>query len=169
MVAAITFTQCGPKLDLTQIHALERQLGVKLPDDYRQFLVDHNGGRPSKRCFCIPGDSDIFWVDFFHSVDVHLAEPSRQTATTTIAFAHSVFGSMVPEDCLIIGTVAGDDLLLLRYRGKRAGEIALKIPLELGPPTIDNPNWSADADRELGVHRVAGSFSEFLEMLTDCD
>lgn len=35
---------------------LEHQLGVPLPEDYRSFLIQHNGGRPAPNVFSIATD-----------------------------------------------------------------------------------------------------------------
>ncbi len=68
----------------------------------------------------------------------------------------------MPDDCLIVGKAARDDLVLLRIRGKRRGQVDLKNMEELGPPLADG-EWGEN--KEEGVHPLAKSFSAFLEML----
>jgi cell wall assembly regulator SMI1 len=36
----------GPPLNESEIIVFEREIGVSLPSDYREFLLQHNGGRP---------------------------------------------------------------------------------------------------------------------------
>ncbi len=159
----IAFTNCGPKLVAKQLRALEAQLGCELPEDYREFLLKHNGGDPDKKCFVAnEGDAETTWVDFFHQVDQHLADPSEEAEPCSIAFERYASGEVTPDDCLIIGKAARDDLVLLRIRGKRRGQIDLKNMEELGPPLADS-DWGKD--KEQGVHPLAKSFSAFLEML----
>jgi cell wall assembly regulator SMI1 len=40
------FTEPGPPVGEHEVAAFERELGARLPADYRQFLLTHNGGRP---------------------------------------------------------------------------------------------------------------------------
>jgi cell wall assembly regulator SMI1 len=40
------FTESGPPLTEERLQGAERRLGVTLPDEYRAFLLRHNGGRP---------------------------------------------------------------------------------------------------------------------------
>lgn len=162
-MAEMTFTNCGPKLGPNELRALEEQLGCELPTDYREFLLRHNGGDPDKKCFyASKGDAETTWVDFFHQVDEHLAGPCEEAEPCSIAFERFASAEVTPDDCLIIGKAARDDLLLLRIRGKRRGQIDLKNMEELGPPLADS-DWGKD--KEEGVHPLAKSFSAFLEML----
>jgi hypothetical protein len=41
----MVFTEPGPRVTPQAIAAAEKQLGVKLPEDYRSFLLKFNGGR----------------------------------------------------------------------------------------------------------------------------
>jgi hypothetical protein len=45
-LANLGIKDCGPSLDAEQIAAFEKEHDVKLPADYRAFLMQHNGGRP---------------------------------------------------------------------------------------------------------------------------
>lgn len=41
----------GDAIDLAQIREYEEKIGVPLPDDYRQFLIENNGGYPEPDSF----------------------------------------------------------------------------------------------------------------------
>lgn len=44
----------------------ETKIGAQLPNDYREFLLEHNGGRPEKSAFTAPDDpleEDSEWVE----------------------------------------------------------------------------------------------------------
>jgi hypothetical protein len=43
----VEFRDSGPKLSPKDLDAFEKQNKLKLPGDYREFLLVHNGGRPS--------------------------------------------------------------------------------------------------------------------------
>ena len=51
----ITIYESYPPLKEDDIVAAERQLGISLPADYRNFLLKHNGGYPEPDAFPISG------------------------------------------------------------------------------------------------------------------
>lgn len=159
----LTFTQCGTELSVEQLTALEDQLGCKLPRDYRGFLLKHNGGYPSRGSFETKtgGIDYLTWVDYFHSVDENLGRACEDAEYNTISFNHFQYGTVVPKNCLIIGTVARDNLLLLRIHGKDRGRVDQKIMGTYGMP--NSSEWEAEPESD--VYPVANSFSDFLKML----
>lgn len=42
--------------DMQVLAAFEKELGVSLPDEYRQFLLEHNGGTPVPAGFRVAGE-----------------------------------------------------------------------------------------------------------------
>lgn len=58
-------------IDATRLDAVERRLGVRLPEDYRRFLLTFNGGRPVPANFVVSVDAEPRWmrVHFFFGVD----------------------------------------------------------------------------------------------------
>src|SRR5687767_10317127 len=103
----------GPKLTAARLKALESQLGCRLPDAYRKFLLRHNGGVPSKPVFrATKREADPDWVDFFHHADEFLATPNKKAHPFSLASIHYAAGGLIPDDCLIIGMASRDNLLL---------------------------------------------------------
>lgn len=39
---------CGNKLSVQQLDNFEKKIRQKLPEDYRNFMIEHNGGTPSE-------------------------------------------------------------------------------------------------------------------------
>ena len=60
----------GPPTQPTEeeLRLLEEELGVRLPDDYRAFLVKFNGGRPEPNWFPVQGELGMGGVDLFLGV-----------------------------------------------------------------------------------------------------
>ncbi len=46
----------GAKLGEADVEKLEAFFGFKLPDDYRSFMLQYNGGRPTPDSFLCNGD-----------------------------------------------------------------------------------------------------------------
>jgi hypothetical protein len=63
----------GHEISVDNVRRFERQLGTALPEDYREFLLDLNGGRTaqSHRAFVMQraGRRDETTLDTLHSLD----------------------------------------------------------------------------------------------------
>jgi hypothetical protein len=69
----VSLTIFNPPADEVRVVALETRLGTRLPEEYRRFLLDFNGARPSPACFHLAlraGPYTDSVVDYFLSVDV---------------------------------------------------------------------------------------------------
>ena len=75
MQEPLTYDFAGPALAPQRLAELEQQLGAPLPEDYRQFLLQSNGGIPSRKSFLVGPDveRDIRWVDDFVIIDDRFA------------------------------------------------------------------------------------------------
>jgi hypothetical protein len=140
---------------------LEEQLGTSLPTDYREFLLNYNGGVPSKACFFCESVGDTLWVDYLCLIDEHLATPTIASAPFSLAMALVGDSKIIPQDSIVVGRVCGEDLLVLFLKGNHRGEVHVKIKFELGLKSQDE--WACEPER--GLHFVAKSFRVFLEML----
>lgn len=143
------------------IDSLENRIAQRLPSDYRSFLLEHNGGRPSKRHF-VDHDGTESWVDYFLTVDDDSAAASEIKGYASIQEVHSRIGDYIPDDCLIIGIVCRDNPVLLRYDGGRKGEIDIKgMTQYLGILTTGTPEELKNS----GVYNISRFFSDFINML----
>jgi len=115
------FRNTGPKLSEETISAFEAHFQVTLPEDYRDFLLEHNGGRPEKN-FCFDfvetgyQETESILAEFFSMYDLEY-DYSENLATvfTNIrkdAFAPPYLMPIAYDDFgnLILLAVAGDDL-----------------------------------------------------------
>jgi cell wall assembly regulator SMI1 len=50
---------CGPKVHQDAIKDLEFELGASLPQDYREFLMQYNGGAPTPNTIDVPNAPDM--------------------------------------------------------------------------------------------------------------
>lgn len=168
--------RAGPPLSPERIAALEAQLGAALPDDYRRFLLETNGGAPEKAMFRVyvgPAptwmaeqwrakwdDWQEAWVDDFFVIDRRLAEADRESPTTTLAFWRAQDWQMRPPDALQIACVSRDDLLLIYLRGPRRGQVHLLCDAYLDAAQAPTPQATAAA-----IRFVAPSFEAFFSGL----
>jgi uncharacterized protein (TIGR02996 family) len=77
LVPDLTFSETGPKVQLTDLKKIEKRWRKRLLPDYAAFLLSYNGGRPSKPyLYSYMGSGDDIdrlydEVRFFSTVDKH--------------------------------------------------------------------------------------------------
>lgn len=51
VIIMATFSQTESQLNLTQIEEVEKYIGLNFPDEYKEHLLQNNGGQCSPNCF----------------------------------------------------------------------------------------------------------------------
>jgi hypothetical protein len=140
----------GPTLAEAAIVELEAAVGARLPDDYRQFLLQMNGGRPRPNVDVdVPGlpgtPTDI-------QVFLGLARPeeSERIDMTMSWLSERVIGGLMP-----IARDSGGSVFCLSLRSHDRGAVLF----------CDLQEVFADFGVEPMVYLVAESFKEFLSRL----
>lgn len=147
------FTSSGPSIDEQTISTLEAHLAYALPEDYRGFLRDRNGGIPT------PGDvpepsQGVVGILWFFSLDDSRAERS-------LAAAGESWEGRYPETMVPIALCNGSNLLLLTLDGPDRGRVYY---------------WEHEGEADEGepartdnLTLVADSFTSLLDALHDWD
>ncbi len=153
-MSTIVMDTKGPLLE-EKLAMVEQMLGVKFPQDYRNFMLKNNGGRTD------PDGFDIVWqanqeiaedwrtstLSWFFSIWDNRAENLIRINTVT-------FRGRIPMGTVAIGRDAGGNLILLVVDGPLAGRILFWVKdheVEEGQvPGFDNVGF------------LANSFDEFL-------
>jgi hypothetical protein len=142
----------GPQVTDAQIRAFEQAFGHLLPDDYRQFLLDVNGGRLDRA----NREFDQGVVNRLFSLE-DTDDDSRDLATR----ANRERKSLPSPDLLFIGHDDGSNSLLLALAGEHRGEVWFMVDDER--PEDANPRvlWHDRRD----MRKVADSFEQFMRAL----
>jgi hypothetical protein len=136
-----------------QIGAFENAFGHPLPDDYRQFLLDVNGGRLAKsNC-----EFDQGVVNRLFSLE-DTDEESRDLATR----ANRSRPMLPSPDLLFIGHDGFSNRILLVLAGEHRGEVWFMLTDDPRPEDA-NPRvmWHDRRD----MRKLAGSFEQFMRSL----
>ena len=154
----------GHEVTVDAVRRFERHLGHDLPEDYRRFLLEVNGGRPARthRTFVMQRADrhhDETTLDTLHSLD----DPDEDHDLA----AHQLFRRQdYPENGLRIGYDAFGSTLVLILSGPHRGELWM---LDQGDsrPTGSNPRveWFDRRD----VWKLADSFADFMTNLKPLD
>ncbi len=134
---------------MEQITSLQEVLGAVLPPDYVEFLLAHNGGEPEKVDFAFEdedGNEEGSTLELFYGVD-NADDDLEQT------WQYYLEQERIPPGYLpIAGDVCGN-MLLLSISKESSGSVFF----------WDHEKEHLEGEEMLSF--VAGSFSDFLELL----
>ncbi|WP_244131918.1 SMI1/KNR4 family protein [Burkholderia plantarii] len=138
----------NPKPDAGQISKFESSIGYSFPDDYRKFLIDHNGGKPSPNGVSLPEIASLKGtaLSYLHGFNHGYSD-------YTLRGVWKKFSKELKKNYIPIG-------------GDPAGNYFLMDLSESGNGGIYF--WNRDVlegDDESEIVKIAGSFSEFLNLL----
>jgi hypothetical protein len=146
--------QRGPRVTDAQIRAFEQSYGHRLPDDYRQFLLDVNGGGP-----------DIANCEFDQGVVNRLfsLDDTEDDSSDLATRANRERASLPSPDLLFIGHDDFSNSILLALAGEHRGEVWFMLTDDDVRPDDANPRvlWHDRRD----MRKVADSFEQFLRAL----
>lgn len=135
-------------VDEPAIKDVEEKLGVRLPDDYRNFLLERNGAYPVRRTFTFltknaQADEQIeclYGIQADHTDDLVKNQPRPKLPARVIAIGRDAERHPICMDC---------------NPGPSFGVIFYKR------------NYKQTKSRASDLHRIAGSFSDLLSVLWD--
>ena len=132
--ANVEFGDSGPKLSPEDLNAFEKKHKLKLPTDYREFLLMHNGGRPMPNHFPIKiqGAEDPSDVECLFAIGKGTSVRPEDDLTEAIARhrQHDLPAHMLPIGRLRRPSPFGEERtndLVLGLSGKQEGKLFLVI------------------------------------------
>lgn len=143
------------RLAARQIDAFERDLGRSIPPEYREFLFQHNGGRPEPSEFAMAGlrkgTTELGAVRCF----LGIGTPEE---TENLDYVLGVFGDRMPSRIFPIARDPGGNFICISSEGADAGMVYF---------------WDHERETDTGelpgdqnLYLIADSFDEFLNMLS---
>ena len=153
----MNYENSGSIVEECALEALEARLGYKLPVDYKFFLRQTNGGKPSPSSFMFyrTGSNTLTvwtWVGLFLRLGQHVSDLKWGTVQEYIR--HNA--GLRPHGFLPIASLTGQERLLLDCRPRVQGAVWIQ----------DGELCETDDERGGGCFFVAESFAAFVAMLT---
>jgi hypothetical protein len=147
-MAKVTFRSDNPPTSEAEIAKFEKANSVKLPDAYRSFLLQQNGGHPTPDKIAVPK-----WEGGYTGLNRFFAiKPERG-----LQHYHDRFEDRVPKGFLPIADDPGGNLFLLALKGKRAGQIYLW-------DHEDELDDEGDSKQDMSnMYKVAEDIDDFLQ------
>ena len=139
-----------PPISEAQLIAFEKELGIKLPADYRAFLLKHNGGMPE------PNALDVKIDDFVVQDGVTCFSAITEDRVFSFSYFLDVYEGRIPKNLFPIADGLSVDLICLSVSGDDYGKVYFwdhNWEVTDGEPDYSNVHWIAD------------SFTEFLDKL----
>src|SRR4051812_14003816 len=113
----IQISDSFPKVGKRRLQKFERDTGIKLPADYRDFLLKHNGGQPLHSRFEIPELREDALLDFFYAID------GSQAVNLEDQLAE--WKDEMPPGFLPIAHDPGGAIIVMSTEGEHAGHVFL--------------------------------------------
>ncbi len=129
----------------------ESKYQLHLPGDYRSFLLQYNGGRPSPSFFWIKPKEDGSNVDRFYGLYDKLSPSSIETYMESERCG-------IPKAMMPIGDDGTGNFIAMGVRPQNLGNIFF-LDHEIHP--------FRDPEALEGITRLAGGFSDFLATLEE--
>lgn len=134
-----------PPVSSAQLDAIEKELGIFLPESYRSFLLAHNGGQPVPNTFQFVDGKTIEVIGWFFSIQ------NEDDGLVSIAKAYQNY---LHRELLPIAADPFGNLICIGVKGSHAGQIYFWLHESELPRNTPLPN----AECRL----VAPSFDEFI-------
>jgi len=138
----------GPLLTEGQIARVERQLDVKLPDEYRTFLIRTNGGKPCQDTFQIPLHKTLTTGRI-----VSLFGIGRAIKESNIDWNYKNLIGQLPNYHFPIAVTPEEDMVTLSLGRLDAGRVYYWVRAE----------YNVTGDNE--AYFIAGNFDKFIDSL----
>lgn len=105
----------GPSVAEMDIVVLEMKLNAKLPDDYREFLLSKNGGRPEPDGVEVPG---------YDETDVQiLFGMDRVVESSCIGWNLETLSTRLPKQFIPIASDSGGNVFCISLTGCNRGSV----------------------------------------------
>lgn len=100
------------KLKVKTLEEFEKENKLKLPDDYRAFLIEHNGGSPSPATNPTP-ETDVQWIYGIHNGEYW----------ASLKWHIKTLSGRIPANTLPIANDSGGNIFLLSLHPDSYGEV----------------------------------------------
>jgi hypothetical protein len=152
----------GPKVTLEQVIEIEKTIGHQLPQQYKDFLLQFNGGEVSPDCFKVKYSGQE-WAEGLEEALLRAFYSIPEHEYYSFLENQEFYEGRVPADTILIADTPGRDKILLGIEGENTGKIFYwNGSYEVDEEEQAEEGFQADYSN---VGFVANSFNEFLKGL----
>jgi SMI1 / KNR4 family (SUKH-1) len=132
------------------IDEFEKSRGIRLPNLYRTFLKETNGGIPDRRIYPITG-----MIDNPHGGIQCFFGFNKEIETDNIDSNYDFYAGRIPHEIVMIASNGGGDYVCLDLRSNRERVVFWD----------KRPFWGTGKWQESDLYQVADTFQDFLTVL----
>ncbi len=132
---------------LKEISELEKKINIQFPKDYKEFLINFNGGDVEDGYFYVRDLNQFMLMGNFFGINI-------SEGFADINKINSEYGEDIPKKSILIGTDAGNSFILLVCDGENDGVWF-----------YDDADFYPQSSDELNTYFICETFTEFMEML----
>jgi hypothetical protein len=129
------------------INKIEKEFSVKLPNDYKEFLIENNGADIETGLFYVKDIGQTIPMGYFYGVDI-------VEGYADIIEINKEYRDDILENSILIGTDEGEGWILLICDGENDGIWY-----------YDHSYFFEQSTDDLNTYFICETFSEFMETL----
>ena len=144
----------GPSVTESDILAFEKRLGCSLPEDYRRFLLEVNGG----------GLTIVNMSFAYGNINLLLSlnSPDENDDLLEYTLRHRALSLLPSPDLLAVGFDDGGGRILLALEGEHRGEVWFE---NTSDPRPEDANPRVEWFKRRDMKKLADSFEQFMSSL----
>lgn len=139
----ISLYEGNSAINIEEIEKVESELNISFPLEYREFLLNQNGGYPNLTVFSLPDGTDTSAISEFYPIG---------NMKTNLLKCNKYFN--YDKNFITIADDQGGNQILLRVKGDNIGEIHFFY-------------HDVDPEEENPMHFLANSLNDFLKNLKE--
>ncbi|ANB59920.1 SMI1/KNR4 family protein [Anoxybacteroides amylolyticum] len=137
------------KATVQMIDEFEQYIGFSLPEDYRHFLLQYNGGKPRERyySFFVEELNESIPLNVLYGLDTDIEQ-------VNLKVWHDEYRDDLIENCIIIGSDPGSGMIVLVNDNEERGVYYW------------DHSWHFDqSNEENNLYKISDSFQNFFDGL----
>lgn len=150
----VTLRDIGKKIDILEIQAFEKKFGKELPEEYKEFLINNNGGYPT----------EIMFTPDFIEIDPMTLE-KREQGTNVENFFSLNEVAFEYEDILDENYIAPEYIPFARTAFGNLLLIYVGSEKDYGGIYFSNHDLFDSNNNCFTLSKMTNSFSEFIDSL----
>ncbi|ATB40254.1 hypothetical protein CYFUS_005702 [Cystobacter fuscus] len=152
---SVIISESKAPLSANDLANVERELGVVLPDDYKSFMLQHNGGTTEPDGFAIRWREGQKGADDWKTSTLsRLYYVWNERLSNLVRNNKTTFKDRIPSDTITVGADAGGNQILLVVSGLNKGKVLFWVK--------DYEASDGDTSGYDNVGVLADSFEEFI-------
>ena len=147
----VSIRTAGPKIGPQDVAAVEAKLARRLPNGYKQFLLEYNGGVPEPNQFDVPGARTSSGVNRFYAI-------LDGEVDGDLIYEQRLLRGYLPSGIMAIADAEGGNHVCLSVRGEDYGSVFFR-----------DHELASEANVAAGLFELKPSFELFLSDLRKFD